>query len=152
MSDWEEAYEAFVEKMEAAYPKMLEEGYGGFCIGEGWYPIVESLCKNIQRHIDWRNETRERLLKSNPYDHEIPEEVPQVIVQQIKEKFGGLRFYCRGGDDTIRGMIEMAEAWAEHACEKCGKPGQLRSGGWMQTLCDEHEVERQERMNKIDEE
>jgi hypothetical protein len=44
------------------------------------------------------------------------------------------------------GMVTMAEVWAAHTCEECGKPGKLRSGGWFQTLCDEHEAERQERM------
>jgi hypothetical protein len=67
-------------------------------------------------------------------------------VEQIKEKFGGLRFYYSGGDEKIQGMVRMAEAWADRHCEECGKPGQKRSGGWIRTLCDEHEAERQARI------
>lgn len=67
-----------------------------------------------------------------------------VVVDQVKEKFGGLRFYYHGGDDTVHGMVRMAEAWAAHTCETCGESGQLRHGGWVRTLCDKHEAEYQE--------
>jgi len=42
----------------------------------------------------------------------------------------------------------MAENMAAITCEECGKPGELRTGGWMRTLCDEHEAERQERLKE----
>jgi hypothetical protein len=42
-------------------------------------------------------------------------------------------------------MVRMAESWAAHTCEECGKPGKMRTGGWIRTLCEEHEAERQER-------
>ena len=69
----------------------------------------------------------------------IPEPVPQVVVTQIKEKFGSLRFYYDGGDAKIDGMVDMAESWAAHTCETCGNPGVNRSiRGWLTTLCDTH--------------
>jgi hypothetical protein len=74
----------------------------------------------------------------NPHNLPIPNEVPHVEVQQVKEKFGGLRFYFSGGDERIDGMVLMAEAIAERTCEVCGKPGRPREGGWIRTLCDEH--------------
>lgn len=129
MSDEFEKYDAFAKHMEERFPKMFAEPYGGFCCGEGWWPILEKLCSNIQHHIDWKNKQSEV--------------VPQVTVAQIKEKFGGLRFYYDGGDDEIRGMVRMAEAWADASCETCGAPGTSRSGGWIKTLCDHHEAERE---------
>jgi hypothetical protein len=132
MSDEYEKYDAFAKQMEERFPKMFSEPYGGFCVDEGWWPILTNLCANIQSHTDWWNKNRE----TRPV-------VEQVVVQQIKEKFGGLRFYYEGGDDTIRGMVTMAEAWAGNTCETCGKPGHQREGGWIKTLCDEHETERQ---------
>ena len=141
MSEELEPYEVFAEQMESRFPKMFEKGYGGFCCGEGWWPILEALCVNIQGHIDWKNKTRARLLEDNPYEHEIPKEVAQVVVRQIKEKFGGLRFYYEGGDDTIDGMIRMAESWAGHSCETCGAPGTTGGRGWIQTLCPTHRAE-----------
>jgi hypothetical protein len=130
----EEQYEEFAKKMETQFPKMFANPYGGFAVGPGWWPIIESLCANIQSHTDWWNKNRE----TRPV-------VEQVVVEQIKEKFGGLRFYYSGGDDTVAGMVRMAEAWASVTCEDCGVPGISRSGGWIKTLCERHEAERQER-------
>lgn len=124
-------YEEFSQRMETTYPEMFKGKYGGFAIGKGWWPIIETLCGRIQRHIDWRN--REAAV------------VPQVVVMQIKEKFGGLRFYYDGGDEYIQGLVSMAEDWAAYSCEECGNPGESRGGGWVRTLCDEHAVEAEAR-------
>ena len=118
-------YETFAKRMEKSYPKMFQGKYGGFAVGKGWNPILERLCRNIQQHIEWKNRESEV--------------VPQVIVEQIKEKFGGLRFYYQGGDDEISGMVRIAERWAGHTCETCGNKGERRGGGWIRTLCDFHE-------------
>jgi hypothetical protein len=126
----EDRYEVFAKQMEEKYPKMFANPYGGFAIGEGWWPIIESLCANIQSHTDWWNKNRE----TRPV-------VEQVVVEQIKEKFGGLRFYYEGGDEQISGMVRMAEAWASHACEECGAPGTAGGKGWIKTLCPTHRAE-----------
>ena len=125
-----EEYDAFEKRMKEKYPKMFSQPYGGFCVGEGWWPILETLCSNIQSHIDWWNKNHEK--------HPV---VEQVVVAQIKEKFGGLRFYYDGGDDQIRGMVRMAESWADHSCEECGAPGTAGGKGWIKTLCPAHRAE-----------
>jgi hypothetical protein len=127
-------YENFAKNMEERFPLMFANKYGGFAVGAGWYPIIEVLCTNIQQHINWKNRESEV--------------VPQVVVEQIKEKFGGLRFYYQGGDGEISGMVRMAEAWADTACEECGGVGKRRSGGWIRTLCDFHEAERNARIEE----
>lgn len=124
MSDEFEKYDAFAKQMEERFPKMFAEPYGGFCCGEGWWPILEALCGQIQHHIDWKNKTTEV--------------VAQVTVGQIKEKFGGLRFYYSGGDDVIDGMVRMAESWASRSCETCGNRATKQTTGWIKNLCDEH--------------
>lgn len=136
----EEEYDAFSQKLEKSYPEMFKNPYGGFAIGPGWWPIIEALCGQIHHHVKWRQEQKE---KYGRYDG-----CPDVIVEQIKEKFGGLRFYYQGGDDTVDGMVRMAESWAARSCEECGKPGRSRGGGWIRTLCDEHEEMRQEEYKK----
>ena len=130
-------YEAFVKHLEETYPNMFSQRYGGIAVGTGWWPIIETLCANIQSHTDWWNK-----------NHETRPVVEQVVVEQIKEKFGGLRFYYSGGDDTVAGMVRMAEAWADIACEECGAAGKRRSGGWIRTLCDHHEEEHQTRITE----
>ncbi len=148
MSYTEEQYDEFAKRMEEKYPEMFSEPYGGFAVGAGWWPIIEALCRQIDSYTKWRNNTREALLKDNPHKHPIPDAVQQVVVQQVKEKFGGLRFYYNGGDEFIRGLETMAEIWASCSCEECGKPGERRGGGWVRTLCDEHEAERQAKMKE----
>jgi hypothetical protein len=133
MSKEFEKYDAFAKHMEERFPKMFSGKYGGFACGEGWWPILEELCSNVQHHIDWKKGA-----------------CPQVTVAQIKEKFGGLRFYYEGGDEQIRGMVQMAEAWADASCEECGSPGKRRDGGWIKTLCDTHEAERQQRVKQYE--
>jgi hypothetical protein len=136
-----EEYDAFERRMKEKYPKMFSHPYGGFAIGPGWWSILESLCANIQSYIDWRNTVRSKLLEDNPYGTSIPEEVQQVVVEQIKEKFGGLRFYYSGGDDRVIGMVQMAEVWADKSCETCGAPGTSGGRGWINTLCTTHRAE-----------
>jgi hypothetical protein len=124
-------YDVFQKQMEEKYHKMHSGQYGGFAVGEGWWVILDKLMGQIQHHIDWKNREREV--------------VPQVVISQIKEKFGGLRFYYDGGDDYISGLVTMAESWAGSICEDCGSIGTRRDGGWIRTLCDKHEAEYQER-------
>jgi hypothetical protein len=69
---------------------------------------------------------------------EIPEPIAQVTLDQVKEKFGTLRFYYSGGDDYISGMVTMAESMSGVTCETCGKPGTSTGGSWIKTACKEH--------------
>jgi pterin-4a-carbinolamine dehydratase len=134
------------------YPKIFVDRRGdmmktlmcwGFEHGDGWYNIINHLCANIQHHIDWSHKNKEFDLKWNTKHLDEPrkirEPVPQVIAVQVKEKFGTLRFYYNGGDDTIGGMVRMAESMSSVTCEECGAPGETRGPGWIRTLCDEHE-------------
>lgn len=69
---------------------------------------------------------------------------PAYTISQVKEKFGGLRYYAKPGDvdeETSRqfyDLIREAEAKSYEICECCGQPGGLarRGGrGWYKTLC-----------------
>lgn len=122
-----------IDRLREVYPKMYDNAYDVY-VGPGWMTIVETLTAAIQSYIDRRNKFHE----TRP---DKVQEVEQVIVSQIKEKFGGLRFYYDGGDSYIDGMVDLAEHWAEKTCEECGKPGHLRKDlPWIKTLCDEHYV------------
>ena len=139
MSDEATRYDAFEKRMHEEYPKIFSKPFGGFAIGEGWWPIVEVLCSHIQQHIDWIN------FNINKYPERGVEPVEQVVVAQIKEKFGSLRFYYDGGDAYVRGLVEMAESWAGRSCEICGERGTRGdNNGWVSTLCPTHRAERNE--------
>jgi hypothetical protein len=110
----------------------------GFDCGDGWYNIIECLCRSVQNYIDNNNNSIKRLLASNKHNLIIPDPIEQVVAQQVKEKFAGLRFYYYGGDDITDGMVQVAECLSEVTCEECGAPGTHNMEGWMRTLCDEH--------------
>jgi hypothetical protein len=103
----------------------------GFECGDGWFQILDSLMGNIQHHIDWNNKNFEKGYKQY-------KQVPQVTLDQVKEKFGTLRFYYQGGDDEISGMVRMAESMSAVTCEECGNPGTSGGQGWIKTLCETH--------------
>lgn len=67
---------------------------------------------------------------------------PQYVIYQMKEKFGGLRFYTdHDGETGIRRLIEEAERKSITICETCGAPGTPRGNYWKYTACDEHAEE-----------
>lgn len=61
-------------------------------------------------------------------------------VLQVKEKFGGLRFYVGHASDAVYERIRNAENESLETCEQCGKPGSPRGDGWIKTSCGEHEA------------
>jgi len=95
----------------------------GITCGDGWYNIIDTLCSQIQHHLTY-NLTKELDL-----------ETVNVEAVQVKEKFGGLRFYYNGGDELIRGLVSMAEGLSNCTCDNCGSPGTQNEKGWIHTLC-----------------
>ena len=88
---------------------------GFFCVSNGWFGLIKSLINDLT-DLGWNKETC-----------------------QVKEKFGGLRFYINAGSDEIHQRIGQAEKDSYTVCEKCGEPGELRKDiGWYFTLCDTH--------------
>lgn len=93
----------------------------GFEVNDGWYSLLDVLCEELQRDTDQQGAL-------------------QVVATQVKEKFGGLRFYVHAASDRQRAMIDLAEALSYRTCEQCGAPGVLdeREGRWMTTRCPQH--------------
>jgi hypothetical protein len=60
----------------------------------------------------------------------------RIQIEQVKEKFGGLRFYYTGGSPEFRGMVEMAEIISKEICVNCGNRVSTKGKGyWCQSLC-----------------
>lgn len=72
---------------------------------------------------------------------DVPLACPQVVADQVKEKFGTLRFYYHGGDDYCRGLESMAASMSGVTCEDCGNVGKHLAQGWYRTLCETHAKE-----------
>ena len=94
----------------------------GIACGDGWYDIIDALCCQIKNHLKYNIEKDEGTIL--------------VEAVQVKEKFGGLRFYYHGGDSYINGLVSMAESMSYRVCEECGSPGKASKKGWIKTLCE----------------
>ena len=57
-------------------------------------------------------------------------------VQQVKEKFGTLRFY-HPGKEAIDRYVRLAERLSSVTCEECGKRGAPNDSGWIRTQCND---------------
>ncbi|MDQ6971047.1 MAG: hypothetical protein Q9M30_00210 [Mariprofundaceae bacterium] len=97
----------------------------GFECGDGWFDLIERLSADIMALS-----TREGI------------EPPKVV--QVKQKFGGLRYYIDGGTWEMNARIEEAEEESITVCEVCGEAARTRRDDWVQTLCNEH-YEKQDR-------
>jgi hypothetical protein len=111
----------------------------GFECGDGWCWLIDKLCSSIQSYCDGRNEEvriRNESRKIGKLDGEEESEW-QVEATQVKEKFGGLRFYINWADDFVFGMIQLAESMSYHICEECGSVENVKqtTRGWIKTLC-----------------
>lgn len=63
---------------------------------------------------------------------------PAVVVCQVKEKFGGLRFNVDEADEELYDFIGEMEVRSFGICEVCGAAGKEREGVWLKTLCTAH--------------
>jgi hypothetical protein len=93
----------------------------GFQHGDGWFDLLWRLCEDLEPLVAQAEKQTGKSFE----------------VLQVKEKFGGLRFYVSQKTDAIRQRINAAGLESIHTCEVCGQPGVRRGGGWM-TLCEEH--------------
>ena len=115
---------------------------------KGLDALIQFIAGNKHTPTPWDIDRAEDIMAN---DITITDKVDWIRVEQIKEKFGGLRFYYSGGDDHIGGMVTMTEVWAGRTCETCGNLGKRREGGWIRTLCDVHEAEHQAKMKERNE-
>ncbi len=90
-------------------------------IGKGWLDLVKELSSKLESVLS---------KMENP---------PYAI--QMKEKFGGLRFYLDGDCDEknseeIYNIISFYEKKSSFTCESCGERGSnVSMGHWLKTLC-----------------
>ena len=113
MNDYLESIGGLENGMYSNKPKITSCDF--FDVQVGWYPLIKNLIDELIT-LGWDKK-----------------------VTQVKEKFGGLRFYINGGSDEIYNKITEAEKLSHETCELCGKKGELRTKiRWFTTLCDEH--------------
>ncbi len=116
---------ARLNALPAAYPRLFPKGplHWGFELGDGWSQVVALLCERLDT---------------------ILQEAPgaSIEVLQVKEKFGGLRFYYsrHGVSDematALRDAVELAATASLQICERCGHRGEMQDkAGWLRVVC-----------------
>jgi hypothetical protein len=120
------------EELIVKYPKIFQDYEGNpgrvnwYGVPDGWLPVIDKLCGSIQSYID--NVSR--------YIDGKRVKPKQVTCTQMKEKFGGLRFYADNTDEIVEGMISMAEYICDNKCQDCGSEEDLGlTSGWISVLC-----------------
>lgn len=146
----------------------------GLEVGDGWYKIIDDLCyaaSNMYTASIEIDEEDGKRLGIKPYTWEDEKKPyysfkvksPQLVADQVKEKFGTLRFYFHleydikllelnttlkypdiekiadGYCNYFDGMVHMAKVISERTCEKTGKEGEMHvtgggRGGWYKVL------------------
>jgi hypothetical protein len=118
-----------LKELHKKYPVIFSNGRS-FQHSHGWYKVLDELCSQLTT---------------------IMNKVEIVVTaEQVKEKFGTLRFYhsvkfpedlpdsdARDWNEIIRSLVSRAEMMSGYTCERCGEQGKIRPGGWIKTLCDE---------------
>lgn len=119
--DEDDMPEEYLDEESNARPMLAIELFGIEC-GDGWYDLIDTLCDTIEN-----------------YFHSNKDEIPKV--HQVKEKFGGLRFYTGGIHedyaDKVWGAISMSERMSYKICETCGTTEDVivDESGWIKTKC-----------------
>lgn len=103
---------------------------------KGWHPLLEDLLAKLREIPGWNDD----------------------LIMQVKEKFGGLRFYWAAPDDwetsgfyeRVTTLVNEAEKRSYKICEVCGTEEnvKLRSYGWIVTQCTTHALENLEQRYK----
>ena len=118
----------------------------GFECNDGWFSLIDTLSQDISEQLELRDGATvfpgvRRLIRKLFYTSEgIPRKLllygwlrplerwtytykGEFRVLQVKEKFGGLRYYVEGGDKAIESFIRFAERSSYKICEDCGQGG-----------------------------
>lgn len=166
------------QKLFAKYPKIFRDANKspqetcmafGLEVGDGWYNLIDLLCCALTYTYSTSLEVSEedgKRLGIQPYSYKdgkvmyfFKVEPPQVVADQVKEKFGTLRFYYhlhydvsniylaetgkypelekinRRYADYMDGVVYFAEIQSSRTCEVSGAEGELHlRNGWFKVL------------------
>jgi hypothetical protein len=114
--DFEDFLKAINGLKDGWYPDRVPiTSRGFFEIDNGWLGIVKELIEDLIE-IGWDKE-----------------------ILQVKEKFGGLRFYINKSSIEIQDRILKAEKISMVTCEICGDAGNNQiKNNWVVTCCNKH--------------
>jgi hypothetical protein len=106
----------------------------GIACGNGWFKLIDELCFLIVQSLEQYNERHKTAVG--------------IRIVQIKEKFGGLRYYYTWSakldlerphmeslKSRIEGACQVVENLSLSTCELCGSPAACTTESWYHTTC-----------------
>lgn len=151
-----------VNALMSQYPRLFQRPAPSLEVWypRGWEQLMQRLCTDLNGLLDDKQAARFR-------------------VDQVKEKYGTLRFYYAVGSRSkvnvdvaypgeherivtspkitggfpaakVDALIRKAEAESAVICASCGAPGVLRRDGWLRVSCDACEERRRRELREGD--
>lgn len=117
----------------------------GFECDDGWFQLLWNLCEEVEKQLEKELDPKDvtKALLNNDHGFE---------VLQVKEKFGGLRFYTNAASPEIYTLIDKAENKSYKICETCGHEGEnIQISGWYKVICKECKKKVDEKMPQQEE-
>lgn len=123
MKDFEKVQECF-ELLKKNYPNAIGK-LGYLETPVGWNKLVTNCAKEIEKAILRLPESRRS----------------EFGALQIKEKFGGLRWYLEFSNPIIEPIREKYEILSRKKCQICGRNGKtINKNDEIVTVCIKHEI------------
>jgi hypothetical protein len=169
------------------YPEILRDYRGdkmqtcmawGMECNDGWYKILDHLLAYLTSLtktdliVKYTQEYRDSHKDDKDYydkHYSLRMKAPQIILDQVKEKYGTLTVYYHANSEGLEELpeevqkiidkedydkkvkrfynkVDFAISYAEFqssiTCEQTGKEGRLYTKGWCRTMCDEVAIEK----------
>lgn len=118
------------EKLVEKFPYLRAQDWYGSPMDAYGYVELDDMPIGWRKAFGWEmiNEINEAIAA----DH-----ISNYTILQIKEKFGGLRWYDNGHTDRIANIIHKYGELSEKTCVECGKPAKWMTTDWICPFCDE---------------
>ena len=117
------------DRLRADFAPWLDSLFWGLQCADGWASVIRALLEEIAAIVGG------------------PDAVPEIQIEQVKEKLGTLRVYISGVPQAqaaaVHAAITAAEAKSARTCETCGRRGRLRQSrvGYWHSACDRHVID-----------
>lgn len=125
-SVYRERYDGIINELTQLFPEIYSNVTCGMYIPVGWLLLVKELSDKIVELENIHN--------------------CKIGVDQVKEKFGGLRYHIhfktkdapKETIDIFYNLINEYETKSSGTCMTCGEPGKVISKGWISVKCEKH--------------
>ena len=131
-TDLRSRFKRFLHKLASKFCNILSRTFDPYAPyrpkDKGWWTIPQEIQEKVEKSRRRKFQKKIYALRNKYFDasstfYSLSPE--RVYIDQIKQKFGELRFYYTGGDDVVSGMVLHAERIASNTCPNTGNKKEL---------------------------